>query len=121
MNELKHYGILGMKWGIRRTPEQLGHKREKKEDFRRKDPKKMTDDELRRNLNRVQMEKQYEALTKKKKGEGAAFVKRALTTVGMMAVTSIAVDAIKGGKNALMNKASFIWNELGNIVIDKIN
>lgn len=26
---LEHYGIKGMKWGIRRTPEQLGHKTEK--------------------------------------------------------------------------------------------
>lgn len=26
-NELKHYGVKGMKWGVRRTPEQLGHKR----------------------------------------------------------------------------------------------
>lgn len=25
-NELEHYGIKGMKWGVRRTPEQLGHK-----------------------------------------------------------------------------------------------
>lgn len=25
-NELKHYGVIGMKWGIRRTPEQLGHR-----------------------------------------------------------------------------------------------
>ena len=24
-HELKHYGIKGMKWGVRRTPEQLGH------------------------------------------------------------------------------------------------
>lgn len=28
-NEFMHYGVLGMKWGVRRTPEQLGHKIQK--------------------------------------------------------------------------------------------
>lgn len=25
-NELYHYGVIGMHWGVRRTPEQLGHR-----------------------------------------------------------------------------------------------
>lgn len=24
-DELRHYGVKGMRWGVRRTPEQLGH------------------------------------------------------------------------------------------------
>lgn len=30
LNSLEHYGIKGQKWGVRRTPEQLGHIAEKK-------------------------------------------------------------------------------------------
>lgn len=110
MNELKHYGILGMRWGVRRTPEQLGHKREKKEDFRRKDPKKMTDDELRRNLNRVQMEKQFESLTKKKTGKGKEFAQRALTTIGMMAVAAVGKAVVDLGKDFVIGGIAS-WND----------
>lgn len=29
-NELEHFGIKGMKWGVRRTPEELGHRKAQK-------------------------------------------------------------------------------------------
>lgn len=39
---LEHYGILGMKWGIRRTPEQLGHKSKPKTSIERWKAKKVS-------------------------------------------------------------------------------
>lgn len=42
MSELQHYGIKGMKWGVRRTPEQLGH-RERGDQPYRKTPNKLVE------------------------------------------------------------------------------
>lgn len=87
MNDyLVHYGILGMKWGIRRTPEQLGHiarnakkrvqnaygkykeKREQsKIDKASKKPvnvSEMSDEDLLKVVNRLQLEKRYSDLMK---------------------------------------------------------
>ena len=84
--EIYHYGIKGMHWGERRTPEQLGHRiasgaRKLKdnvkksikeshthsEDYDRahkgtKNVKKLSDAELRNRINRINMEKQYKSL-----------------------------------------------------------
>lgn len=66
---LIHYGILGMKWGRRRTKEQLARARKSKggsasnPKTTKESIKKMSDDELRRKLNRLQMEQQYAKLS----------------------------------------------------------
>ena len=77
--ELYHWGIKGMKWGVRRyqnpdgTLTAAGKKRysdggdgEEKPEYAPKTPKKKaseyTDEELRAQINRMQMEKQYRDL-----------------------------------------------------------
>lgn len=84
-DELYHYGIKGMKWGVIRTAEQLGHivksakslydsnkakKRAKEEAAIAKkrskitNPKKLTTEELNARIKRLQLEKDYNDLVK---------------------------------------------------------
>jgi len=80
--EIWHYGIKGMHWGERRTPEQLGHRianvakrvrddvratHTKSEDYKKahsgtKNVKRLSDAELRDRINRLNMERQYKSL-----------------------------------------------------------
>lgn len=99
-NELKHWGVKGMKWGVRRyqnkdgslTP--AGQKRyadNTHEDYRkahdRKPVSQMSDKELRERNNRLNMENQYAQMTKKKnRGEEA---------VKLIAATTAAVVTIE--------------------------
>ena len=70
---LKHYGILGMKWGVRRTQSQLGRVNGAKDDedgesskksktAAPKKPSDLSDDELRSRVTRLSLEKNYRDL-----------------------------------------------------------
>lgn len=116
---LKHYGILGMKWGVRRTPEQLSRdrrSRKKKDrsenehgDYKKahasNSVKSMSDSELRSRLNRLQMEKQYSQLTSKEKSAGAKFVSDVLREAAKNTASKYVSQYMSKGVESLMKSA----------------
>ena len=123
-NELRHYGILGMKWGIRRTEAQLAKARGRVSELedklnkktvgksssptntssKKKSIKDMSDEELSAKIRRLQMEKQLSDLTKteaKKVSKGHSFVADVLEKSGK----NIATQAVTYGLGIAVNKA----------------
>ena len=104
---LQHYGILGMKWGVRRTPAQLTRanggagKTESSDEI-----KKMSDSELRSKINRLQMEKQYKQLTSSEISVGRKFVQDVLTNAAKQTATNYVSKYMTKGIDAAIKKAT---------------
>ena len=104
-DEMYHHGIKGMKWGIRRTPAQLGHRPAKPTTSQRKsEMKKMSDTELRNRINRIQMEKQYMQLTAPEVNAGKKFVKDVLVNAAKQTATSYVSKYMNKGLEAVMKE-----------------
>lgn len=127
-SEFMHYGIKGMKWGVRRSPEQLGHreartpwgKKKQKRQAEEQKLKNKSDQELRTELNRLHMEEEYRRLTGMNKN-GKKIAKSVLKTVGTLAIIPI----VKGSMNKAVVKPGIdaladMMKNVGSISVDAI-
>ena len=97
VNSLYHFGILGMRWGVRR---QLGpdgriaegsrgsEDHQKARDLKKKGAKSLSNAELKAYVDRMNLEKQYANYNKKEVGAGRKFVNDVLVGAGKTALTT---------------------------------
>ena len=94
-NELYHYGVLGMKWGVRksrgggvsktgRRGRAIKERPPAHEDYNKAHSKKsvreMSDAELRSRINRLDMERRYQELNPSTKNRGRKYVNSIIKT-----------------------------------------
>lgn len=127
-NELMHYGVPGMKWGVRRTPAQLGRKKtsSSKSLFEKKKPKpkpkeksesskketapkpksvkEMSDEELSTAISRLQLEQKYKELSPQKVSTGKAITKRILNNIIVPAAEDVGRQMVKTALTRAGNK-----------------
>lgn len=85
---LKHYGVLGMKWGVRKGSSSSSRRKKsssskssdakKTDELAKRGAKNLSDKQLKAVNNRLNMEKQFNSLTAKQKSKGRKFVEDVL-------------------------------------------
>lgn len=83
---LKHYGVRGMKWGVRKNRSSKG--RSGLTTFN-KNPNRLSDEELNRRIKRMELEKKYTDLNAPIKSNGEKYVKTLLESSGKGAVGAV--------------------------------
>lgn len=95
VENLYHYGVLGMKWGVRKGSKSSARSANESKDYKTsrklkgKKISEMSNDELRTLNSRMQLERQYKDLNPSSTSKGRKIVSQILGTVGKEVATNI--------------------------------
>ena len=121
-NELYHYGVLGMKWGVRRNRSRSGGSRKKRSmsddardasTIKKKKVSQMSNAELRKLNERTRLEQEYSRLNPKSVSRGWKYI---ATAAGVMGT---ALSVYNSG-NQLVQLGKKAGNGLINVVGDQM-
>jgi uncharacterized protein YpuA (DUF1002 family) len=99
-NELKHYGVLHMKWGVRKDRSSARKLADEiASDVEKKNA--ISDEDLRKLLNRLVMEKQLDELTKQDVSRGKVWVDSFSKGMQQTVQRVVAEQSYKGAKQII--------------------
>lgn len=135
-NTLQHHGVLGQKWGVRRfqnrdgtltsagkAKQSFGNKSEQQKEYekqKRYDASNrglLSDAQLRKQIERLQMEKQLRKLTEEDINPGRTEAKRVLSQIGTKVASMAITGAALYGMKAAVTR-QFDAKEFGNAIFN---